>query len=115
MILLIQNNADKRIWAMDNLTPDITNHLWVKFENFEFPEDVADGEYTYALIAGTDAEYQYKAELLDTLINGTLLRDLHPAVGLLRIGMPVDKNQYAYEPEKDSKGQNNKHYYYYNK
>ena len=116
MTLFLQNNGDKRIWVIPDITPDITNHLWVKFEDFEFPEDCPDGEYTYALVAGNITEYQLKAEMLDTLINDMTLRELHPAVGLLRIGtleMPSTPAN-TYEPENED-GQNNKHYYYYSK
>lgn len=108
MILFIQNNSDKRIWVMTGITPDITNHLYITFNDFEFPEDCPDGEYTYALIAGEDCEYQAKAEMLDTIVNGSFkLRDLHPAVGLLRIGILQEKNIY--------KETGNKEYIYYKK
>jgi len=115
MILLIQNNGDKRIWVMQNVDPAETNHLWIKFEDFDFPDDVPDGEYTYALIAGYEVKYQLKAEMLDTSINGKPLREWHPTIGLLRIGQPENKDRYTYEPEKNEQGQNNKQYYYYSK
>ena len=90
---------------MQDITPDIANHLYVTFEDFDFPEDCPDGEYTYALIAGNEVEYELKTEMLESLVGGIPLKNLHPAVGLLRIGILQEKNVY--------KNNGNKDYIYY--
>lgn len=106
MVLLVQNNGDRRIWVIQGIEPDITNHLYITFTDFDMPADMPDGEYTYALIAGNDVEYTLKAEMLESTVNGYLLKDLHPAVGLLRVGILVERN--TYEPQAP------KNYYYTN-
>lgn len=107
MVLLVQNNADKRIWDFQGIYPDEVNHLYIVFLNFEIPSELPDGEYTYALLAGDSAVIEKKADFLETTFNGVKLKDLHPAIGLLRIGVLADSNSFyeAAEP---------KNYYYTN-
>lgn len=106
MVLFIQNNATRQIYVYQNLSPAESNHLWIRFEDMDLGE-IPDGEYTYALIAGNEIEYTPKAVLLDTLIADTdmTLKDLQPAIGLLRVGIFQEKNVYN-QPEEP------KHYYY---
>lgn len=108
--IILQNNADKRVFILSGMTNVSQSHLWLGFENVELPEGAEDGEYTYAVIRNVlrGVTYDPKAEVLDTIVtyeeSSVTLRDLKPMVGILRVGTPATKNVY--------KADNKKNYYY---
>jgi len=72
-----------------------------------------DGEYTYCLFPNNrdDVEFLYKTPLQDTIVRlpdqDILLRDLHPSIGLLRVGDKIPSTN-IYD------GHDNKIFYYDN-
>ena len=107
--LILQNNGDKRMFILSGLTDISDTHLYLDFEDVTMPEGAEDGEYSYACIHNdrNDVEYELKTDLLDSIVKAdgveVQLRDLRPIVGLLRVGLPGNKNIYI---------EKNKNYYY---
>lgn len=106
MDLILQNSSDKRMWVMSGLTNVSTSHIYVQFEDVEFPEDMPNGEYYYALISNdlSGVSYTFKTDVLDTLVHASgqtiTLKDLRPVTGILRVGEVKEKNIYQ---EKENK------------
>ena len=109
--ILIQNNGSKETFIISGVTADVETDLFVEFDDFEMPEGVKNGEYTYALIQNnlTGVTYAPKNGLCDTIVTYSgqsyTLTDLKPIMGLLRVGTVEEKNQYQEKPK-------NKNYYY---
>lgn len=110
MDLIVQNSGNKQIHLFSGITPTICNNIYCQIDNIDM--DMLDGgEYYYALSNNSDssATYEFKADLLDTLVTISgktyTLRDFDPITGIMRIGgMPEQNN--TYEKKK------NKTYYY---
>lgn len=112
--ILIQNNASKKIWVLEQLENASDNNLYLQFDNVTLPSDAEDGEYNYAIIYNgrEDVEYETNAVLLKTKVicgdGEYLLEDLKPMTGLMRVGKVTSQNTYKSDKEKD----NNTIYYY---
>ena len=109
--IFLQHNASKREWLIEGLS-DKGNPMAYVFKDFEFPEDLPNGEFTGALVwnGRDDVEWEIKDVLLDTVAHTTVgdvkLRDLRPEIFLMRYGLVSEKAQYR---------DTDKKYYYYNK
>lgn len=107
--LLLQNNASRQEYLITGLK-DKGNFLAYFFEDFEMPEDAAEGEYTGLLFwdGRSDTEYVLDDILLNTLCKtgegDVFVRDLRPEIFLLKYGTPAEKNTYR---------KTNKDYIYY--
>lgn len=110
MDLILQNNGNKQTWVISGLTNVSITHRYAEFDNVSLPEDMPNGEYSYALFTppASAVEYTIKTDLWDTIVHWddteVQLRYLRPSTGVLRIGQVVEKNTYQ---EKE-----NKTYYY---
>lgn len=98
------------MWVITGLTNTSSSHIYADFQNVDIPEDMPNGEYSYALLTppSRNTKYTFKTDLWDTIVEWdeeeVQLRLLKPSTGLLRVGKVEDKNTYK---EKD-----NKTYYY---
>ena len=108
--ILLQNNGSRQFHLVSGLTNVSTNDLYIRFTNLSLPDEVEDGEYTYAVFH-SDGEYEIepKTPILDTILTADdttiTLRDLTPILGLLRVGNVGENNIY------DGK-ENNATFYY---
>lgn len=88
--VILQNNASKEFTVLEGLRNVSLSHLYLRFDDVEVT--LTDGEYTYCCFVNNrdDVEYSLTTPILDCEIitgEGTvLLSDLHPAIGLLRVG-----------------------------
>lgn len=109
--LFFQNNGSKQIFSMTGIEPTEANAYYLTFEEFDIPEDMEDGEYTYVVFVNDleDVTYEFSACLLDSfaITDGEKyeFRALKPLTGLLRIGQPKSDAIY-------SKSNNNENIYY---
>ena len=109
--ILLQNNASKEYFIFSGVESTVENNLYVEFDDFEMPEKVKNGEYTYAVLRNSlsGVTYNCKNGLMDSLVEYSgqtyQLVDLRPLTGLLRVGKIEDKNNYQEKPK-------NKTYYY---
>ena len=96
--LILQNNSTKEFFLFNGLENVSLSHLYIQFDNIDL--DIPSGEYTYVAIENSrnDVEYEFKTPILDTIIKTTdgnvKLEDLHPRIGLLRVGEITDVNIY---------------------
>lgn len=109
--LILRNNSTNEVRVFDDLTDVGGARLYLQFEDVEL--DIPDGEYTYAVFETRrdDITYDFKANILDSILHtedgDVELRDIHPRVGLMRIGLVQETNQYQ-----DNKNTANDTYYY---
>lgn len=88
--LILQNNGTKQVKAIGGLSNASDNNLYYLFDNFEMPEDLQYGEYSYFLIRNDrdDVEYEFRDVVLDSILHtddgDVILRDLRPEIGLLK-------------------------------
>lgn len=95
--VVLQNNASKEFFLLSGLEDVSLNHLYAEFDEVDI--DAPEGEYTYAMIGAVeDAEWELKTPLLSSILHyndkDVVLKDLHPAIGLLRIGHITQENTY---------------------
>lgn len=109
--IFFQNNGNKTIYEVLGAFESESDYYTLRFENFELPEGMTDGEYTYVVFINTlkDTTYRYSADILDSVVidsegNEFSFRDLKPLTGLMRVGQPEKENIYNNE--------NKKNYYY---
>ena len=116
--IFLQNNASKEIWLISGVTADVETEYYRVFDNFEMPEGVTSGEYTYAVIKNdrNDVTYTLNAVLLDSTAFveevGQLytLEQLSPITGLLRAIMGEDGPAPVF-PTEDTANNNTIYYY----
>lgn len=112
--IFFQNNGSKQIFEVLRVEDKSDNPYYLSFKEFEMPEKMEDGEYTYVVFANTLREdkyrYEYKADILDSVVvvdgKEYKFKDLKPLTGLLRMGNPKKEMIYN-ETNKESK-----EYYY---
>lgn len=101
--IIIQNNASKKFYLLQGLEDIAPTELYLEFSNVELPEDLPDGEYTYACFINDrdDVSYDFKTPILDTIIHtddgDIVLKDIQPFTGLLRVGNIEQSNVYGDE------------------
>lgn len=100
--LLLQNNATKVCYLLQELENVSTTDLYLEFVEVDL--DLPEGEYTYAVVPNDreDTEYVFTTPILKTLVitgDGQVeLEDLNPRTGLLRIGK-VERNNTVYDDD----------------
>ena len=98
--LFFQNNGSKQVFSVKGVE-GTTNEYYLTFEEFDMPEGMEDGEYTYVVFTNerNDVEYEYAACLLDSyaIVDGEKYEfsKLKPLTGLLRIGEPKNDSIYT--------------------
>lgn len=116
--IFLQNNASKEIWLISGVTADVETEYYRVFDNFEMPEGVTSGEYTYAVIKNdrNDVTYTLNAVLLDSTAfveevgQSYTLEQLSPIMGLLRAIMGEDGPAPVF-PTEDTANNNTIYYY----
>ena len=116
--IFLQNNASKEIWLISGVTPDYETNYYLVFEDFDLPEGVVGGEYTYAVIRNdrTDVTYTFNAVLLDSTAfvaeneQSYTLEQLSPILGLLRVITGEEQAAPVFDDENIA--DNNTIYYY---
>lgn len=110
--IILQNNGSKENFIISGVQSTSTSNLYIDFEDFEMPDGVKEGEYTYAVLQNilSGVSYELKNGLIDSKVHYSGdtydLRDLNPLMGLLRVGKIEEKNTYPQPKDK------NKNYYY---
>lgn len=100
--IFFKNNSTNQTFSVYGAENKSKNPYYVEFKEFELPEGMEDGEYTY--IAFTrymnleDVEYRLNVEMLDSIaiIDGKeyKFKYLKPLIGLMKVGMPEGKTIY---------------------
>ena len=100
-VLILQNNASKQFYWYKDLENVSLSHLYIQFDNIEL--DVPSGEYTYVVFENSreDIDFDFKNPILDSIIltnDGDIkLEDIHPRIGLLRVGLVQNASIYDKE------------------
>lgn len=95
--VILQNNASKEFFLLTELEDKSNNHLYAEFDQVDI--DAPEGEYTYVMLGHVEgADFELKTPVLSTILHyetkDVVLKDLHPAIGLLRIGHITPENTY---------------------
>lgn len=107
--IILQNNTSKVNTILRHQNNDSLNHLYLEFNDVDL--DIPDGEYTYIVIGNDneEIEYEIKTPILESLIKyedkQITFNDIHPRIGILRIG--------DVEPVAEYVKENNNEYIYY--
>lgn len=110
--LILLNNASKQVTILTKLENESMNHLYLEFNDVDL--DVPSGEYTYVVIPNdrNDVKYDVKLPILNSVLHtddgDVLFKDLHPRIGLLKVGLEETDNVYV-----DDTVDNNNTFLYY--
>jgi hypothetical protein len=109
--LFFKNNATNEVFQFLGIEELNQNPYYLTFEEFELPDNMGDGEYTYVVFANIlETEYRIESSILDSvaIVDGKEypFRMLKPLTGLMKVGTP--KNDLLY---KEVKNKDNNYYY----
>lgn len=103
--IILQNNASKVNTIIRHQKNVSLNHLYLEFLDIDL--DLPDGEYTYVCIGNTNEaiEYEIKTPILSSKIKyqdtEITFNDIHPRMGIVRIGTVEPIAEYDYENDND--------------
>lgn len=110
--IILLNNASKQVTILSKMENESVNHLYLEFNDVDL--DVPSGEYTYVVIPNErdDVKYDVKLPILKSVLHtddgDILFEDIHPRIGLLKVGLEETANEYV-----DDTVENNNQFLYY--
>lgn len=98
--LFFKNNSTNQTFSVYGAEDKKGNPYYIEFKEFELPQGMEDGEYTYVVFSRDleEIEYRLEIEMLESvaIVEGKeyKFKNLKPLIGLLRVGKPEEKTIY---------------------